>query len=418
MTQVGKRLREFRKSLQMTQEELAVDICNRSYVSQIEKGQVIPSPEILEQLANRLKRDLSELWSEASNPTFTQVEIQNALRHIVARIEENEWDIARKWLTKLLHTSLTPTDKCKFLWAKAQIAEQDDPTSDIESLYIESIDLARDQQDIPSLVRSLDSLALYYCQNQAAEKAIPLLFECFQAMHQFFISYRSRISVYLHLGQMSEMLGEYRSAVTYLHRAEKMSLTADTLYKMGDIYFLLGKSYMGLNEYSLAQNFFLRALEFNLLTPTLKQHLLIYRNLAKLHRNTSELEKAKVYINKAFECLEDNCSELDRYCLHLECAQIYKECNEFAKAKDILQSVTAYDHLPIVIEASLQLAEIHQMEGETQKAISILQQEKLSSVGDTHYYLGQIHMKHKNYEEASIHYERYFALTKPSEKQI
>ncbi|MGC5325572.1 helix-turn-helix domain-containing protein [Brevibacillus sp. SYSU BS000544] len=412
MTQVGKRLREFRKSLQMTQEELASDICNRSYVSQIEKGQVIPSPEILEQLANRLNRDLSDLWQEAGNPSFTQVEVQNALRHIINRIEENEWDIARKWLTKLLHTTLSPTDQCRFSWAKAQIAEHDDPFSDIESLYLESIELAHDQQDIPSLVRSLDSLALYYCRNQHAEKAIPLLMECFQLMHQFFISYRSRISVHLHLGLMSEMLGEYRSAIAHLCRAEQMSIAADTMYKTGDIYFILGKCYMGLKEYAFAQQYFLRAI--NSISPNSAQFLLIYRNLAKLHRITSRFDQAKDYINKAFEYLDDRCLVQDRDDLYLESAHIHKECREFEKAREILQSLLESGSPKMAAEVHLHLADICQLEGEIEKALSYLQHEALSEVNEVHYYLGQIHTKNGNFETACKHFERYFYLQNTS----
>ena len=125
MTQVGKRLREFRKRLKMTQGDLAEGICNRSYVSQIEKGQVIPSPEILEQLAKRLHTEIKELWTETENPSFTLVEIQNSLRHIINRIDEQEWEIARKWLLKLQGAVIPQSEEGVYLWAKGKIAEVD-----------------------------------------------------------------------------------------------------------------------------------------------------------------------------------------------------------------------------------------------------------------------------------------------------
>lgn len=53
-TSFGSRLRTIRKSKGLTQQELAKGICTKSFVSQIERGQVSPSLRILEQLRERL----------------------------------------------------------------------------------------------------------------------------------------------------------------------------------------------------------------------------------------------------------------------------------------------------------------------------------------------------------------------------
>lgn len=59
LQQIGNRIRERRKQLRMTQEELGGDVLTKSAVSQIELGKVVPSIETLAYIADRLGRPMS-----------------------------------------------------------------------------------------------------------------------------------------------------------------------------------------------------------------------------------------------------------------------------------------------------------------------------------------------------------------------
>lgn len=63
---LGFYLKQVRKEKKLTQTKLAEGICSRSYISLLEQGQVTPSPEIVTQLAQKLKVDLQEFIVAAS----------------------------------------------------------------------------------------------------------------------------------------------------------------------------------------------------------------------------------------------------------------------------------------------------------------------------------------------------------------
>ncbi len=62
--QVGNRIRQFRKQIGMTQEQLAHEAnLERSYMGYVERGQANPTLEKLSKVARVLKLSLSELFT-------------------------------------------------------------------------------------------------------------------------------------------------------------------------------------------------------------------------------------------------------------------------------------------------------------------------------------------------------------------
>ncbi|WP_026074288.1 helix-turn-helix domain-containing protein [Brevibacillus massiliensis] len=419
MTQVGKRLREFRKNLRMTQEDLAQGICNRSYVSQIEKGQVIPSPEILEQLAKRLHTDLRELWTESHNPSFTQVEIQNALRHIVNRIEQKEWEIARKWLLKLSGVSLSPIDQGIYLWAKGKIAEADRRLNEVEELFLHSIELNRKLDDPIPLIRSLDSLGSFYCNNDQPEKAVTYLNEAFQSLNRYEVSGLLRISVLFHLGAMHGKLGEYYSAIEQLHNAEHLNSTYGTLYKSGEIFMALGICYCHIKRYEEAERYNQRAVAVFEVSPDPKRLAGVYTNIGILYREMKQMEKAVEYLLKAIHSYEKQQELQGKHNASIELATAYKDLGRVEEAKQLCQSVIATGSDKVLAEGQLVLADIMSEAGEDDEALSHLENAlgffTLKGMQDfqrkTYRLLGKIHMKNKRYEQAARMYEKYISCT-------
>jgi tetratricopeptide (TPR) repeat protein len=66
---LAKRLREARERLGLSQRALARDICTPAYISRLEKGERIPSLQLLRQLAERLDADADELASGVAGGT-------------------------------------------------------------------------------------------------------------------------------------------------------------------------------------------------------------------------------------------------------------------------------------------------------------------------------------------------------------
>jgi tetratricopeptide (TPR) repeat protein len=78
---LGERLRGLRVERGLTQQELAGDHCTKEYVSQIERGQARPTPEMLRRLAERLSVDTNYLERGVSSGDYERAEA------LVAKLE-------------------------------------------------------------------------------------------------------------------------------------------------------------------------------------------------------------------------------------------------------------------------------------------------------------------------------------------
>jgi len=75
---LGTRVRELRKAAGMTQDELAAGRFTKQYVSQIERGEVIPSEELLDWLAERLAVERVLLETGVGTPELEQIQVSLA----------------------------------------------------------------------------------------------------------------------------------------------------------------------------------------------------------------------------------------------------------------------------------------------------------------------------------------------------
>jgi len=371
VTHVGKKLRHIRKNMRITQEELADGICNRSYVSQIEKGNVVPSPEILEQLAKKLNTDLKDLWEEVVNPGFTQVEIQNALRHVVNRIDENDWEIARKWLFKLNGLQLSPPEQCMYLWAKAEIQRYDKRLEDVENLYKQCIELARGLDNPTPLIRALNSLGFYYCQELQPVAAVPLLNEARQLATRFEISGLVYISVLYTSAMMHGRLEEYYSAIEYYKQAERLNIAHGTMYKSCQIFMGLAICYRHLKQYEEAEKYNFRALEVLRFLPNPQLEAAIYNNLGIYYAEINNLSLAEEYLQKALALQRSNFWKNNS---SVELAKVYRLQARLEEAAELCENVLKEnDSEFIAAEAQLGLANILNDQEKVEQALDHLE---------------------------------------------
>lgn len=91
-TTIGEKIRHLRKSMGLTQSELAGDFMTKSMLSQIENGRAYPSMRTLQYLASRLKQDPAYFLEEPS-----AVPIRDLLREVeqAAKAKDYEQVIAR-----------------------------------------------------------------------------------------------------------------------------------------------------------------------------------------------------------------------------------------------------------------------------------------------------------------------------------
>lgn len=74
---LGTLIRDLRNSLNMSQKHLAEGICTQAYISKIEKGNIIPSVEIVSLLSNKLSVTLDFIVEKVRYPNFDHVQELN-----------------------------------------------------------------------------------------------------------------------------------------------------------------------------------------------------------------------------------------------------------------------------------------------------------------------------------------------------
>jgi transcriptional regulator with XRE-family HTH domain len=88
---IGKKIKELRKAVGLTQGDLAQGICTQALISRIEKGDIYPSATALYQISNRLGVDVNYFFEIGTTPRLDylrEVEKQLTKLRVDQRFEE------------------------------------------------------------------------------------------------------------------------------------------------------------------------------------------------------------------------------------------------------------------------------------------------------------------------------------------
>ncbi|WP_176560370.1 tetratricopeptide repeat protein [Brevibacillus dissolubilis] len=375
MNQVGRKLRELRKKMQLTQGDLAEGICNRSYISQIEKGDVIPSPEILEQLAVRLEAQLSDLWVDTEHPQLSKMEIENAIRNVINSVESHDWEQIRKWLTKLQSIHLNSEGRAVYLWAKGIISQYDQDFEASERYYLESIEEARELGDPLTLIRSLTSLGAMYSKTTHPQKAVSYINEALRLANEHEISGLIRISIYHTLGVMHGTLGEYNSAIEQLQQAVSLNRSYRTFYKIEEIFLSIAVCKYYLKEYSEAERYNMLALDIIKLNPSPAIEASIRNNLGMLYRDIRRYDLAIRSLEQSIDISIACDRPHSTYNAMVELALTYLRTGRHQEAAQLCVDVLAKSQSEYNrAEAHLVFAEVLHDTGDGEQALMHLEQ--------------------------------------------
>ncbi|WP_018922684.1 helix-turn-helix domain-containing protein [Salsuginibacillus kocurii] len=104
---VGKEIARLRKEKGLTQAALAANLCTQPAISQIEKGEVLPSLDTLELIASRLGESTHYFLNllKYDNPDYIELTINSIERAISQQAHETVYEIAKTELTMNTSTS-------------------------------------------------------------------------------------------------------------------------------------------------------------------------------------------------------------------------------------------------------------------------------------------------------------------------
>lgn len=341
---VGQRIRYYRKTKGLTQEELAQGICSVSYLSKIEKGDAKSSEEVINMLCERLGISpedvdenqilemLNEWYSQMVDRNFDKAEVflhntvQPKMKNVIepTLILRYELFLSRFYMVHHVNPDLEGSYK------QLKRAESffDEMTPDLKFYYLNFLsmyyNIKREYKKALDLLKEAESLyntkttgitqsegaVLFYhlaltynylCRvtsvNHYAFKAISIFDKEY--------NYSRSADCQILLGLSNRRVGNYEQAEFHLKQALKYSTTFKDDFTNGVIYHNLG--YVASNQkiHSKALDYYFKSLDAKTKVPNNETKSTIML-IAKEYFLADDRKNAKIWLDKCFEVLDLN----------------------------------------------------------------------------------------------------------------
>jgi transcriptional regulator with XRE-family HTH domain len=262
---VGKKIKELRKNIGLSQEELAEGICTQAQISKIEKGIVFPYASTLYLISQKLGVDVNYFFDIGMTPRLDYVqEVARQLKvsrrnhqyedmmDIVKTEEENPLFAQNNKNLQLLlwHKGIYIFEvKHDFQQAIAVLDEAINVTHAIGKVFTER-----------ELEILLSKGAMYVKED--LEKALEVFEDINEQLKLLpnLTDHTIKTRLYYNMARVLTRLNKLKDSNKYCQEAIRWCLEKDTLYLLGQLHYHIGYNYELLGEKPYAQEFMKKAL--------------------------------------------------------------------------------------------------------------------------------------------------------------
>lgn len=240
---IGKKLRDLRKYLHITQAELAEGICSQAMISKIEKHEEIyPSAELLYQLSQRLGVPIDYFFQEIELLNISYVnDVCDQLTHLILyKNYEEAYQIVKSEKKNAIFQEKHL--KRYLLWREAIcVAHVDNDFQTALELLDQALDLSGTTEKNYSLeeLDILTSKAIFYSNNNNMEAASEL-FETIlhHATRSVYQKGRTTIiNIYYNYARTEFFLKNYKKCVDLANSGIKICKGEQSLFSLGHLYY-------------------------------------------------------------------------------------------------------------------------------------------------------------------------------------
>ena len=295
---IGQRIRELRKSLKLSQDELAQGICTQAQISKIEKGDVYPYANTLYLISQKLGVDVNYFFEIGSTPRVDYVnEVSRQLRltrrHLlydemirIVKLEENNPLFTQNGRNKQL-----------ILWHKGIYEHA------VNKNVEKSIELLQSAIDVTHVldkvwnereIEVLMSMGAVYVTDNQNELSLKIFLEAKAHLSQlFFISDHSILPrLYYNIARVYTRIKQYEESITYCKNAIKYCLEKDNLFPLAELHYQVSYNYEKLGDYSQAMFYVNKAISIFELNEDTRFMNLVKEKKKSLEIQLEELKKA------------------------------------------------------------------------------------------------------------------------------
>ncbi|WP_167568629.1 helix-turn-helix domain-containing protein [Brevibacillus migulae] len=257
--QVGKYIRFLRKSMGMSQAELASGICTQAQISKIEKGEVYPLATTLYLIAKKLDVDINFFFEVGNSPRLDYTrEVYELIRFYVDKRDyQTVWQIVKVEKRNPLFHSLTAQQFLK--WHEGICCYHIEKNKEVAlELLQEALAMTKSSMKVSYTEREieiLNSIGVIYFEESEYQKATEY-FEIALKEH------KKKTEAWNNHGIIIRILYNYAKALTRLDQFEesismcengiRMCVKHETMYTLGDLFYHKGFNYMCMSRYASA----------------------------------------------------------------------------------------------------------------------------------------------------------------------
>jgi transcriptional regulator with XRE-family HTH domain len=262
---IGKKIKELRKTVGLTQGDLAKDICTQALISRIEKGDIYPSAAALYQISRKLGVDVNHFFEIGTTPRLDYIkEVERQLRklrvkllyedimEIVKTEEKNPLFLNNHFNLQLLH------------WHKGIYINEVKKDRELAlSIMKEALWLTSDKKKVMSEREMTISISMGIIEFSRGnyDEALNMYRKVRKALKLTKQSHDKAIKtrVLYNTARVLTRLGDYKKSIKYCEDAIRWIIEEEQLYGFAQLNYHIGYNLELLEQYQEALPYFERS---------------------------------------------------------------------------------------------------------------------------------------------------------------
>lgn len=243
---IGKRIKDLRKSMNLSQQELATGICTQAQISKIEKGEAYPLSNTLYLISQRLGVDVNYFFDIGITPRLDYV--QEVSRQLTAARRNSQYlqmeQIVKAEMNNPLFTENNKTFQV-LLWHKG-ICHYMLNREGNEAIQIlrNAISLTHDIEKVWSEreIEILLSVGSVYFEEGLYDEALETYLNGHEYLNQIpFIQDHTLVSrLFYNIARVLTRIQCYADSISYCQKAIRRCIEKDNLYLLGELHYQYG----------------------------------------------------------------------------------------------------------------------------------------------------------------------------------
>lgn len=250
---VGRKIRDLRLYYDISQKDLAKNICSQAMISQIENDERIATANLLYDISMKLGVDLNYFFCEYEAPKISYM--KETFRHISRHIRSHNYAEANE----LIKTSLVnplfkqPSEQKQLLWQKGVCHYYLTSNFEESASYLDqalNIETNANKTTSELEVQILLSLAIIHSENLKVEDSLLFydksLKKCLQLPK--LKDPKVLIKIYYNYSKTLQEIKEYNQSIEFCDRGIKLCGSQESMYLLGELFCQKGYNLLFLDK--------------------------------------------------------------------------------------------------------------------------------------------------------------------------